>query len=193
MKHALATAMTGLRTRLGSKPPRISRAALWMIVPIYAVFGVLIYLALFGMVVFNATDSLRGHGFLAFKFPKPLIRGSVVVAPPPAIYADKFEGLVFTKRLIGKPGDEIVQVGGSVCIQGQCFEPATRDGQAFGRLLNAGVIPNGFVALFGETPTSLDSRYQKVGLFAIKDIIAVGFSIPGFPHWSALPKRGNGL
>ena len=159
-------------------------------IPIYLCFFALVYLALFSTLVFNATDSLRGHGFLAFKFPKPLIRGSVVVAPPPARYADKFEGLVFTKRLIGKPGDMITHEPGAVCITGHCFELAKRDGQSFGAPLEAGQIPPGFVALFGDTPSSLDSRYQAVGLFAISDIIAVGFAIPGFPHWSSLPARG---
>lgn len=177
-------------TKVTTRFPRAAAFGRGALIPIYLCFFVLVYLALFSTLVFNATDSLHGHGFLAFKFPKPLIRGSVVVAPPPSTYADKFEGLVFTKRLIGKPGDAITHESGAVCIRSECFELPERDGQTFGAPLEAGEIPPGFVALFGETISSLDSRYQKVGLFAISDIIAVGFALPGFPHWLELSKKG---
>ena len=158
----------------------------WLVVPLYAVFGMLVYLALFGTVVLNATDSLHANGFFALKYPKPMIRGAVVVVPPPDRFADKFEGLVFAKRLIGRPGDVITRKGSSVCIAGDCFAQGHKNGAPFGTLLAEGAIPKGFIAPMGETANSLDSRYAEVGLFQIKDVIAVGFAIPHFPHWSKL-------
>lgn len=160
------------------------------IVPLYLLFGILIYVALFGTVIVNATDSLKGNGFFALKFPKPMIRGAVVLVPPPERFEEKFEGLNFAKRLTGLPFDVVRHERGQVCIEERCFAQAEKDGKAFGTLLPQGVIPAGFIALMGETDTSLDSRYAEVGLFKIEDVIAVGVAIPSFPHWSDLNVSG---
>jgi len=167
-----------------------SRATRLMI-PLYFVFGLLIYVALFGTVVLNATDSLKAHGFFALKYPKPMVRGAVVLIPPPARFADKFPDLNFAKRLAGLPGDQIRHDGASVCINESCFAQGLKDGKPFGTLLPEGVIPQGAIALMGETPNSLDSRYAEVGLFQIRDVIAVGVPIPQFPHWTEL-NNGEG-
>lgn len=168
-------------------PPNwLKRLARPVVIPLIALSIVTIYAASLGRVVLNSSDSLAARGFFVVVWPKPLIKGAVVVADPPAHLAHRFEGMVFTKRLIGKPGDQISHLSGEICIETSCFARTIKEGAPFGTLLPEGIIPEGHVALFGETPTSLDSRYAEVGLFPIHSIRGVGFGIPHFPDWSTL-------
>lgn len=188
--------MSGVLKTLMRAAPDSGRTKTWrgltpLVVALYCVFAVFIYIAVFGIVVVNATDSLKAHGFFVLKYPKPMVRGAVVLIAPPERFADKFEGLQFAKRLTGLPGDVIRHEGGAVCINAACFAQAQKNGEPFGTLLPEGRIPDGAIALMGESPSSLDSRYAEVGLFTTRDVIAVGVPIPWFPHWTDLGSDGK--
>lgn len=179
-------ASTTLKAALGARstPPRwLRRLAAPVGIPLIVLSVFAIYGLVAGRVVLNSSDSLAARGFYVVVWPKPLIYGGIVVADPPARLAHKFEGMVFAKRLGGKAGDIVRHDGTAVCINANCYTQTIKNGAPFGSLLKAGPIPEGFVALFGETPTSLDSRYAEVGLFPVSSIRGVGFSIPFFPDW----------
>lgn len=186
--------MTGLpiRTLLAARaaPPRwLARLARPVGIPLICLCLLAIYGLLAGRIVLNGSDSLAARGFYVVVWPRPLVRGSIVVVDPPAPVAPLFEGLVFTKRLIGLPGDAVVRSGTAVCIEGACFEQGIKDGAAYGTLAAEGRVPDGHVALFGDTPTSLDSRYAEIGYFPVSSIRAVGLAIPGFPSWEQIAQR----
>lgn len=181
-----------VRTLLAARarPPLwLARLARPLGIPVILICLLAIYALVAGRIVLNSSDSLAARGFYVLVWPKPLIRGAIVVADPPQRIAHTFEGLVFTKRLVGLPGDAVTRRGDAVCIRGACFEQGTRDGQPYGTLAAEGVIPKGHVALFGETATSLDSRYAEIGYFPVASIRGVGFAIPGFPDWEELARR----
>lgn len=180
--HAILTAKPN--------PPRwLARLARPLGIPLIILSVIGIYGLVAGRVVLNGSDSMAANGFYVLVWPRPLIRGAIVVADPPERFARKFEGLLFTKRLVGLPGDAVTHRGSAVCINDACFEQGTKEGQPFGTLAAEGVVPDGHVAIFGETSTSLDSRYAEIGYFPIETIRAVGFAIPGFPAWEALAER----
>ncbi|MFC3058408.1 S26 family signal peptidase [Paenirhodobacter populi] len=134
----------------------------------------------------NASESLPDHAYLMWAWPKVVWRGAVIAAVPPAAYAQSFEGYYFTKQVVGLPGDRIAHRDGAVCVAGECFSPALRDGRPFAEPLAEGVIPEGMYAAFGSAPNSLDSRYATVGLFSANDIVAVGFGTNLIPHWKEI-------
>lgn len=177
-------------TQARPRPPKaLARLAKPVGIPLIILCLIAIYGLVAGRVVLNGTDSMQARGFFVVVWPKPLIRGSIVVLDPPPRFAKKFEGLVFTKRLVGLPGDVITHQEGGLCINDACFAQGTKNGQPFGTLLPEGIIPAGQLAIFGETETSLDSRYAEVGLFSIESLRAVGIAIPGFPAWEDLARR----
>ena len=178
-----------LLTARANPPVWMTRFSKTIGIPVIVLCLVAIYGLVFGRIVLNGSDSLAARGFYVVVWPKPLIRDAIVVSDPPARFTDKFAGLVFTKHLKGLPGDRIVHVDGNVCIKDACFAPGIKEGESFGTPLAQGIIPQGYVALFGETNTSLDSRYQEVGLFPISGIKGVGFAIPYFPDWTVLKER----
>lgn len=186
------SATTPLKTLMTAraKPPKaLARLARPVGIPLIVLSVIAIYGLVAGRIVLNSSDSLAARGFYVVVWPKPLIRGAVVVVDPPKTLSSQFEGLVFTKRLVGLPGDEIIHRDGALCLKDQCFARALKDGKPFGALTAPQIIPQGHVALFGETTTSLDSRYAAVGLFPTDSIRAVGVSIPGFPAWEDLKER----
>ena len=171
-------------------PPRwMERLAKPVGIPVIIVCLLMVYGLVAGRIVLNGSDSLAARGFYVVVWPKPLIRGSIVVADPPAAVAQTFDGLVFAKRLVGLPGDPVIHSGDAVCILGACFAQGTKDGDTYGSLMEAGRVPAGHVALFGETATSLDSRYAEIGYFPIASIRGVGVAIPGFPSWEDIARR----
>jgi type IV secretory pathway protease TraF len=135
----------------------------------------------------NGSSSLADNAFVMWGWPRVLWHGAIIAAPPPAAYADQFKGFYFTKEVKGLPGDEITHDdAGNVCLRGECFEIALRDGKPFAPALPEGVIPEGMVAAFGTSPDSLDSRYATVGLFSTESIVAIGVGTDLIPNWKEL-------
>ncbi len=134
----------------------------------------------------NASESMPDHAYVMWTWPKVIWRGAVIAAEPPEAYADRFEGLYFTKRVEGLPGDRVTHDVNAVCIETRCFALALRDGRPFDAPLPAGEIPAGNYAAFGTAPDSLDSRYATIGLFPRDRIHAVGFGTDLVPNWKDL-------
>lgn len=135
----------------------------------------------------NGSHSLADNAYVMWGWPRTLWHGAIIAATPPAAYADHFKGFYFTKEVKGLPGDEITHdAEGNVCLRGECFPLALRNGKPFADPLPAGVIPEGKVAAFGTSPDSLDSRYATVGLFDAETIIAIGFGTDLIPNWKEL-------
>lgn len=136
----------------------------------------------------NGSTSLPENAFLMWAWPKTIWKGAVIAAYPPEAYSAQFQGLYFTKRVVGMPGDVVRHRDNAVCIEATCFPLHMKDGKPFAPPLPAGVIPPGHYAAFGTTADSLDSRYATVGLFDIKNVIAVGVSTNLLPHWKEIKK-----
>jgi len=135
-----------------------------------------------GTVVLNGSTSLPHAGYFMLRWPLILSRGAYVAFQPPAGLAPHFEGLSFIKRIVGVAGDRVASNGESVCIAGICrtlLPTLSADGVL---ATPEGVIPEGFIAVFGDSPDSLDSRYAVVGLVPTADVQAAGIPVP-LPHW----------
>ena len=146
------------------------------------VTAALFFLLAEGTLVLNGSTSLSHTGYIMLRWPQMLSRGVYVAFAPPARLADHFEGVSFIKRIVGVAGDRVVSDGARVCIAGTCRE-LLPDLRADGVLaLEVGVIPEGFIAVFGDSPDSLDSRYAVVGLVPTTDVQAAGIPVP-MPHW----------
>lgn len=166
---------------------RAGRILRWSIITCGAVFCLAGFWALNAFRLnINASDSMPDHAYVMWAWPKLIWRGAVIAADPPEAYAGRFEGLYFTKRVEGLPGDRIFHVGNAVCIEARCFPLAIRDGEVFDAPLPEGLIPPGSYAAFGTSDDSLDSRYATVGLFARDRIRAVGFGTDLIPEWKEL-------
>lgn len=159
-----------------------------MLLAIPLALGVLILAACLygGTIVYNSSHSLKGDLFVLFERPRIMARGMIAQAHPPRAYASRFEDVAYLKRIAGLGGDLVSRDGATICIRERCVYAAdTASGTPFDALIPGGVIPQGYVALLGDAPDSLDSRYKSVGLWPIADIIATGFTIPGvlLPEW----------
>jgi conjugal transfer pilin signal peptidase TrbI len=152
-----------------------------------SVLGVAVAYAALGLgsVVMNGTSSLPHNGYFMLRIANVHPKGSYVAFEAPSIVADEFKSLSFVKRVVGIEGDHIAVDGDEVCVDGQCrvlLDALTVKGFA---PLEAGVVPQGRVAVFGDAPNSLDSRYAAVGLIAEEHIQAVGWPIP-VPNWKVV-------
>lgn len=136
----------------------------------------------------NGSESLPETAYLQWHWPKVFWHGAVVAVPPPAIFGDRLDGYSIVKKVGGLPGDPIRNFGNQVCVAGTCYVAEMRDGKAFAELLPSGTVPEGMLAIFGEAPNSLDSRYQPFGLVRMADVQAVGLPFPGFPSWQEVAK-----
>lgn len=134
----------------------------------------------------NASESMPDHAYVMWTWPQAKWRGMVIAAEPPEAYASHFEGFYFTKRIVGVPGDLVEHRAGAVCVAGECFALALRNGQPFAPPLAEGPIPAGHYAAFGASDDSLDSRYATIGLFSEDRILATGFGTDLIPHWTEL-------
>ena len=152
---------------------------------LFALFG---YWALYNLrLTMNASQSLPQNAFIMWAWPQNLWKGAIISVTPPHVFAGQFQGLYFTKEVVGLPGDEITHNStGEVCVSGHCYPLWLKDGQPFAAAIAPGVIPEGMVAAFGQSPDSLDSRYDVVGLFPMSQIAAVGFGTDLVPHWKEL-------
>lgn len=131
----------------------------------------------------NGSESLPDTAYLQWHWPKVYWHGAVVAVPPPAIFGDRLKGYSIVKKVGGLPGDPIRNFGDQVCVAGTCYAAEMREGHAFADLLPSGRVPEGMLAIFGEAPNSLDSRYVPFGLVRMADVEAVGLPLAGFPAW----------
>ncbi|WP_424753226.1 S26 family signal peptidase [Methylobacterium sp.] len=140
----------------------------------------------------NGSGSLPENAFLLWTWPKVIRPGVVIAADPPEAVRDRFEGVYFMKRVVGVAGDVIRHdADGAVCVRARCFPPLMVEGRPFAPALPEGVIPEGAVAAFGDSPDSLDSRYAIIGLFPVAQVQAVGFGASFVPHWTVIAKWLN--
>jgi len=167
---------------------RLSRFR-WPLIGLGGLVAVLGYAGLADLqLTLNGSESLPETAYLQWHWPKLYWHGAVVAVPPPAIFGDRLEGYSIVKKVGGLPGDPIRNFGNQVCVAGTCYAAEMRDGKAFAELLPSGTIPDGMLAIFGEAPNSLDSRYQPFGLVRMADVQAVGLPFPGFPSWQEVAK-----
>ncbi|MEP2780815.1 MAG: S26 family signal peptidase [Pseudoruegeria sp.] len=137
-------------------------------------------------IIFNVTTSLPENAFVVFDPPVPLVRGSIMAFQQPEALEDLFGDGLFVKRLVGKPGDEIIhREDGTPCIKNNCFPLETDSDGPRLKGLDAGVIPQDHFAVFGDSHDSLDSRYAMIGLVRRESLIGSGFAIP-LPHWKEI-------
>lgn len=142
-------------------------------------------------VVLNGTTSLPQNGYLMLRHPLMLARGNYVAFDTPEVVKSEFKGVSFVKRLVGKPGDEVVSTTDEVCVNGECrkLQPELVD-KGFAPLSN-GVIADGEYVVFGDSADSLDSRYQIIGTVKKANIQAAGWAID-IPHWKEIKKWMDG-
>jgi conjugal transfer pilin signal peptidase TrbI len=136
--------------------------------------------------VVNTSDSLPHNAYAMVDGAWLARRGAYVALVPPAAFQGVFgdgERLVFIKRLDGVAGDALTHRDGAVCLPARCYRPARGMDGAVPALTPPQIIPEGKLAAFGDSPTSLDSRYAAIGLFDRSDILAAGWPIP-FWHWT---------
>ena len=158
----------------------ITATALWLL----ALFLV-IYVSTYGKVVLNGTASLPHNAYLMISWPKTITHGRYVIFPPPAVVAGPFDGAHFVKRIQGLPGDQIKTDGQFVCVNATCSGLRSEMlARGFGPNEHSRV-PDGHVYVVGDSPSSLDSRYQAIGLVKIDDIQAVGWPV-SLPHWTKI-------
>lgn len=160
------------------------------IAPALAIVTLGFYSLAFGRLVINATQSLKGNAYAMVTWPLILRPGAVVALELPDALRGKFgdHDLYLTKRIVGVAGDRVSRVGNSLCINQSCVEGQLKDGALVSPLWEGGVIPDGMIAVFGDSPDSLDSRYAVIGPRPVADVVAAGVEIP-FPHWTDLAER----
>jgi conjugal transfer pilin signal peptidase TrbI len=101
----------------------------------------------------NQSPSLGYKAFLCFKGLTPKRGDFVSIEGHPTTY---FDGLHYTKRLTGLPGERVEDHLGTL-------KTTTRDGKPL-HPLKAMTIPEGYVFVSADHPHSFDSRYEEFGL-----------------------------
>lgn len=91
-----------------------------------------------------------------------LHRGDYVTVLDPS---NPGSGTLFVKQVVGLPGDQVHVRGRSVYIGERHYGEAkthARTGRALD-VTQGGIIPDGFVYIFGGSVDSYDSRYAEIG------------------------------
>ena len=168
----------------------MQRSKLTLILPVLAVTAAGYYGLACGRLVVNATGSLKGNAYAMVTWPLILRPGAIVAVEMPEILEGKFGGheLYLTKRIAGVAGDPVRRSGNSLCINGTCVEGQLKNGALVAPLWQGDAVPDGMIAVFGDSPDSLDSRYAVIGPRPVAEVVAAGFEIP-FPHWTDLAER----
>ena len=163
-----------------SARPLIIGASIWALG-----VGAVFYVATFGQLVLNGTQSLPHTAYFMVTWPKTIAHGSYVTFAPPAALRDAFDGTKFVKRVHGLPGDVIEKEELAVCVRGNCRAlKASVVARGYGAIASD-VVPEHHVLVFGDSQDSLDSRYDIVGTIPQAAIEAVGWPVR-FPHWKEI-------
>jgi len=137
-------------------------------------------------ITLNGSSSLPHNGYLMVTWPKVLWHGAYVAIKPPKAFKEIFEGAYFVKEVRGLNGDVIRHgLANEICLQDECYELLENRVALLQNPIAAGEIPQGRFAAFGTAANSLDSRYEVIGLFARKNIVAVGVPLR-IPHWKEI-------
>ena len=166
------------------------RSNLLWIVPSLAFCAVGYYGLAFGRLTLNASDSLQGNAYAMVTWPLDIRPGTIAAIKLPEVLRDKFDGheLYLTKRIVGIAGDPVSVKGNTFCVNDSCVEGQLKDGKLVSPLWQGDVVPDGMIAVFGDSADSLDSRYAVIGPRPVDDVIATGIEI-AFPHWTELAER----
>lgn len=120
----------------------------------------------------NETESLPNWGFLVNKTIKVPHRGDyfAFVAPPNPYYP---AGQVFTKHVVGVPGDVVTVKGRDFYVNGVFIGTAKTHSKtgAVAVMSDPGVIPAGHYFMNTPHPDSLDSRYKMIGLIGTERLV----------------------
>ena len=172
--------------RFDLSPSWHPRRLLWIAPALIAVTAGFYGLA-FGRVVVNATSSLPDNAYLMVTWPQSLSRGAVIAAELPPVLRSALgtRDLYLTKRIVGVAGDPVTRDRNRICINEACVDARIKHGAPILPLWEVDFIPEGAVAVFGDSADSLDSRYDVIGAVPVETIVASGISIP-FPHWKQL-------
>lgn len=162
---------------------------LW-IVPALAVCAAGFYGLACGRLVVNASSSLKGNAYAMVTWPLVLRPGAIVAVEMPEALRGKFGGqeVYLTKRIAGVAGDPVRRAGNTLCVNDTCVAGQLKGGALVAPLWQDDEVPEGTIAVFGDSPDSLDSRYAVIGPRPVSDAAAAGVEIP-FPHWTELAER----
>lgn len=123
----------------------------------------------------SASESLDGVRYLLVLKSSAFKRGDIVSLQghTPHYVGDH----IFTKRLIGLPGDRIIRNKTHLTLKAQNGAVSTtlplltktKEGDPL-RPLSLDVIPEGYCFVIGDHPRSFDSRYEEFGLVKAEKI-----------------------
>ena len=112
------------------------------------------------------TDSLPYHYFLALKKMSPQ-KGDYTCID------SSWHGDKVIKEIVGIPGDELLYDAAGNLWVGRRYIGKSKKKATDGRSLTPikpGLIPDGYVFVKGDHERSFDSRYEQLGLVAVKDL-----------------------
>lgn len=120
-------------------------------------------------ITINQTPSLTYKAFICFKGLKPQRGDFVSIQNHPTTY---FEGVHYTKRLMGIPGDRIQRKGNQLYVEDTPIGPLQRTTQDSKLLhpIESQLIPEGYVFVSADHPRSFDSRYEEFELVKKENI-----------------------
>jgi len=130
----------------------------------------------------NASPSLPHWAFWLTK-NKPVERGSLIFFEPPVspllVHHFGKKPLIFGKRVLGYPGDDVRHVGGEVYINTRRIahtKPRSRLGVKLARGPD-GIIPENCYYVGTDHIDGFDSRYAAIGWVCVGQIIGTGKAI----------------
>lgn len=125
----------------------------------------------------NLNDSLPDDAYLMMAIPGVAPKGYAVAFERSVNGTIGFDDRMVVKRVIGTAGDPVWVTGNQICFDFHCLTIAPEAIELGYRPLMADQIPEGHVAVAGDHPLSLDSRYSLIGLVPLPDIRAFGWGM----------------
>lgn len=144
------------------------KPALWRRLGVFiaAVAGLYVVLAFVPFSVKMTNSESVGHSIFVvtkgYVVSTDLKRGDYVTVLDPS---NPDAGIWFVKQVVGLPGDQVHVRGRSVYIGERQYGEAkthARTGRPL-EVIQGGIIPDGFVYIFGGSVDSYDSRYAEIG------------------------------
>lgn len=160
--------------------PILQRKELKKLIKLILVVGIFMatgwWLTTYTQLLEVTSESLEGTHYLLVRKSSSINRGDIV-----AIQGHKPQYLegsyLFTKRVIGLPGDQITKTkkGLSIKAKNGSFTTTyplldkTKEGQVLSPL-SIPAVPEGYLFVVGDHTRSFDSRYKEFGLVSIDNI-----------------------